>query len=42
MCGHDGHITCLVGFVPKFILKKYEIPNDKVIRLLFQPSSEGP
>ena len=42
MCGHDGHMTCLVGFVPLFLQKIAEIPSDKTIRLLFQPSEEGP
>ena len=42
MCGHDGHITCLVGFVPKFLKHIDKIPSDKVVRLLFQPSEEGP
>lgn len=38
MCGHDGHMTCLVGFVPKFLAHIDKIPSDKTIRLLFQPS----
>ena len=42
MCGHDGHMTCLVGFVPKFLAHIDKIPSDKVVRLLFQPSEEGP
>ena len=42
MCGHDGHVACLVGFVPLLLRKISEIPSDKTIRLLFQPSEEGP
>lgn len=38
MCGHDGHVVCLLGFVPFFIKNINKIPSDKVIRLLFQPS----
>ena len=38
MCGHDGHMTCLVSFVPLFLKRAAEIPSDKIIRLLFQPS----
>lgn len=38
MCGHDGHTVCLLGFVPFFMKYLDEIPSDKVIRLLFQPS----
>ena len=42
MCGHDGHMTCLIGFVPLFLEKLKSIPKNKKIRLLFQPSEEGP
>ena len=42
MCGHDGHMTCLVGFVPLFMEKKKDLPENKIIRLLFQPCEEGP
>ncbi len=42
MCGHDGHVVCLVAFVPKFLAHIDKIPSDKTIRLLFQPAEEGP
>jgi hippurate hydrolase len=42
MCGHDGHMTCLIGFVPLFLEQIQKIPKNKTIRLLFQPSEEGP
>jgi hippurate hydrolase len=42
MCGHDGHVACLVGFVPLFLAELKKIPSNKTIRLLFQPSEEGP
>lgn len=42
MCGHDGHMACLVGFVPLFIASLHTIPSNKTVRLLFQPSEEGP
>lgn len=42
MCGHDGHTTCLIGFVPLFMEQIKTIPKNKTIRLLFQPSEEGP
>lgn len=42
MCGHDGHTACLVGFVPLFLKEAHSIPNNKKVRLLFQPSEEGP
>ena len=40
MCGHDGHITCLLGGVCKILERINEIPEDKVVRLLFQPAEE--
>lgn len=42
MCGHDGHMTCLVGFVPLYLQNLSKIPKNKTVRLLFQPSEEGP
>ncbi|EGR30960.1 hypothetical protein IMG5_120230 [Ichthyophthirius multifiliis] len=42
MCGHDGHTTCLLGFASLFMEKINEVPSNKTIRLLFQPSEEGP
>ena len=42
MCGHDGHMACLVGFVPLFLKRLGEVPSDRKIKLLFQPSEEGP
>ena len=42
MCGHDGHTACLVGFVPWFISNASKIPSNKSMRLIFQPSEEGP
>lgn len=38
MCGHDGHMTCLISFVPLFMKYRPNIPKNKTIRLLFQPS----
>lgn len=37
MCGHDGHMACLVAFVPHLMKKIDSVPCDKVVRLLFQP-----
>ena len=42
MCGHDGHMACLVGFVPLFLKRLESIPSDRKVKLLFQPSEEGP
>ena len=41
MCGHDGHMACLVGFVPLLLNKLESIPSDRRVKLLFQPSEEG-
>lgn len=42
MCGHDGHMACLIGFVPLLLSNLEKIPSNRVVRLLFQPSEEGP
>ena len=42
MCGHDGHMACLVGFVGVFMPLISQFPSNKRVRLLFQPSEEGP
>lgn len=42
MCGHDGHIASLVAFAWKYLHVLDKIPANKTIKLLFQPSEEGP
>jgi len=42
MCGHDGHVACLLGGVSKLLEHWHEIPEDKTLRLLFQPAEEAP
>jgi hippurate hydrolase len=42
MCGHDGHVTCLLGGVSRILEHWEEIPSDKTLRLLFQPAEEAP
>ena len=42
MCGHDGHMAALLGGVSKIMERINEIPEDKVVRLIFQPAEEGP
>ena len=39
-CGHDGHVTCLLGFACLFLDSLSLVPSNKTIRLLFQPSEE--
>ena len=38
MCGHDGHVTCIMGFLSLYMKIISKIPKNKIIRLLFQPS----
>lgn len=40
MCGHDSHMTGLIGGTAKILEKLDKIPSDKLVRLLFQPSEE--
>lgn len=42
MCGHDGHMTCLIGFVALVMDELHSFPSNRTIRLIFQPSEEGP
>ena len=35
MCGHDGHIACLVAAASIFIAKRDKVPSNKGVRLLF-------
>lgn len=40
-CGHDGHITILLGFI--ILVKKYLhlIPQNVLVVAIFQPAEEG-
>lgn len=38
MCGHDGHVTCLLALAMRFLDDAVNIPSNKTVRLLFQPS----
>ena len=42
MCGHDGHIAVLLCAVDVLCKHRDKIPSNKTVRLLFQPSEEGP
>jgi hippurate hydrolase len=41
MCGHDGHITCLIGGLAKILEKREIIPSNCTLRAIFQPGEEG-
>eukprot|EP01089_Gocevia_fonbrunei_P001509 TRINITY_DN113_c0_g1_i1.p1 TRINITY_DN113_c0_g1~~TRINITY_DN113_c0_g1_i1.p1 ORF type:complete len:406 (+),score=69.50 TRINITY_DN113_c0_g1_i1:81-1298(+) len=42
MCGHDGHMTCLLGGAQIIVANRNKIPSNQTVRLLFQPAEEGP
>jgi len=35
MCGHDGHIVCLLGGIAKILENIVDIPSNKTVRCLF-------
>mmetsp|Transcript_20165 Transcript_20165/g.51492 ORF Transcript_20165/g.51492 Transcript_20165/m.51492 type:complete len:466 (+) Transcript_20165:61-1458(+) len=41
MCGHDGHITALVGAAILLQKRSDRIPSNCTVRLLFQPAEES-
>jgi amidohydrolase len=41
MCGHDGHIVCLLGALAKILDNRGSIPNNCTVRAIFQPAEEG-
>ena len=42
MCGHDGHMACLMSAAQVIAAHRDKIPSDKSVRLLLQPAEEGP
>jgi len=42
MCGHDGHMTSLIGTAILVSKVKDKIPKNVIIRLFFQPAEEDP
>lgn len=41
MCGHDGHITALVGVAILLQRRADRIPSNLTVRLIFQPAEES-
>mmetsp|Transcript_65246 Transcript_65246/g.74998 ORF Transcript_65246/g.74998 Transcript_65246/m.74998 type:complete len:231 (-) Transcript_65246:19-711(-) len=42
MCGHDGHMTCLLGTAQVLLKNRHTFSKNQTVRLLFQPAEEGP
>jgi len=41
MCGHDGHMVCLVGAALLFSQASFQVPQNLGVRFMFQPSEES-
>ena len=41
MCGHDGHMTILIGFAEVVMKLRDRIPSTCTVILLWQPAEEG-
>ena len=41
MCGHDGHMACLMAAAQVLQANRVKIPKNKRVRLLLQPDEEG-
>ena len=42
LCGHDGHMASLLGAAALVSKRAQRLPEDCIVRLLFQPAEEGP
>ncbi|CEG40292.1 metalloprotease family [Plasmopara halstedii] len=42
MCGHDGHMTMVLGLCAMVVHKAHYLPQDTFVRFIFQPAEEGP
>ena len=42
MCGHDGHMACLMAGAQVIAANRSKIPSNKGVRLLLQPAEESP
>jgi amidohydrolase len=41
MCGHDGHMTLLLGAISRIQDNLSKIPSNRSVRAIFQPGEEG-
>lgn len=41
MCGHDGHMACLLGGISKLLDNIEKLPTNHTARFLFQPAEES-
>ena len=41
MCGHDGHMACLMAAAQVLQANRAKIPKNKRVRLILQPDEEG-
>ncbi len=42
MCGHDGHMACLIAFVPLLLANLDKIPSNRSVRLLSNLLKKAP
>lgn len=42
MCGHDGHMACLMAAAQIIAANRSKMPANKTVRLLLQPAEETP
>lgn len=41
MCGHDGHMTCMLGGVTLLMENIDKLPENRTAKIFFQPGEEG-
>ncbi len=41
MCGHDGHMATLIATADVLLRNRHLMPENKAVRLIFQPAEEG-
>ena len=41
MCGHDGHMVCLLGGFSKLMNNLHKLPSNRIARFILQPGEEA-